>query len=82
MSAISEFAVKMSAFSDRQDKAVSDLQGDVDFLTKKIEELQNSAGQITPEDQASLDAIQSRAETISTKLEALDNLTPPVPPTA
>lgn len=82
MTKISEFADQMKAFSDRQEKAVSDLQDDVKFLTDKIAELQNSAGQITPEDQASLDALQARASAISDKLDALDALTPPVVPPA
>lgn len=83
MSAISDFAAKVTAFFDRQDKAVSDLQGDVDNLQKQIAALQTSQGSITPEDQALLDGIQARAQTVADKLDALDALTPPVvPPTA
>lgn len=81
MSAISDFVVKQTAFNDRQDAAITDLQGDVQNLTEQIEALQNSPGEITPEDQAALDALQVRAESITTKLEALNSLTPPKPPT-
>lgn len=81
MSKISDFATAMTAFTDRQDKAVSDLQDDVKSLNDKITELQNSAGDITPEDQAALDAIQARAGAVADKLDALDALTPPVVPT-
>lgn len=82
MSAISEFAARMQAFTDRQDAAVADLQADVQNLTDQIAALQNSAGQITAEDQALLDGIQARASAVSDKLDALDNLTPPKAPAA
>jgi len=82
MSAISDFAAKQKAFNDRQDAAVTGLQGDVKSLNDKIEELQNSPGGITPEDQALLDELEARGEAIATKLEALDALTPPTPPVA
>jgi hypothetical protein len=82
MSAISDFAAKMTAFTDRQDKAVADLQGDVKSLQDQIAALQASPGTITPEDQALLDGIQAHASTVADKLDALDALTPPaVPPT-
>lgn len=80
MSAISDFAARQAAFNERQDAAVTALQGDVKFLQDKIDALQNSAGQITPEDQALLDQIDQRADAVATKLEALDALTPPAVP--
>jgi outer membrane murein-binding lipoprotein Lpp len=82
MSAISEFAARQDAFNNRIDVAVDGLTSDVQVLVAKIEELQNTAGQITPEDQALLDAIQSRSDAIAAKLEALDALTPPPVPAA
>lgn len=81
MSKISDFATAQNAFFDRQDKAITDLQGDVKALNDIITTLQNSAGAVTPEDQASLDALQARASAVSDKLDALDALTPPVVPT-
>lgn len=80
MTAIADFTAKMTEFFDRQDKAVTDLQGDVKSLQDQIAALQNSAGQITPEDQALLDGIEAHASAVSDKLDALDALTPPVPP--
>jgi len=80
MSKIGEFSERQTAFNDRLDKAIEGLQGDVESLNEKIAELQNSAGEVTPEDQALLDAIESRSDAIAKKLEALDALTPPVPP--
>ncbi len=80
MSAISDFATKQNAFNDRIDTAIADLQGDVQNLNDTITQLQNSPGTITPDDQALLDAIQTRTEGVTTKLEALDALTPPKAP--
>jgi len=82
MSAISDFATKQNAFNDRIDAAVTGVQADVKFLQDTIDKLQNSPGTITPEDQALLDQLDARADAVATKLEALDALTPPVPPTA
>jgi hypothetical protein len=80
MSAISDYAAKANAFNDRIDSAVTGLQGDVQALNDLIVKLQGTQGQVTPEDQALLDQLQARAETIATKVEALDALTPPTPP--
>jgi len=96
MSAISDFAAKQTAFNKRQsdavDAAVASVGGlstDIQALTDKITELQNSAGQVTPEDQALIndletagDAVAAKVETLSNALSALDALNPPVvPPT-
>ncbi len=80
MSAISEYASKQNAFNDRIDSAVTGLQGDVTALNELITKLQSTPGTVTAEDQALLDQLQARAETIATKIEALDALTPPVVP--
>jgi predicted nucleic acid-binding Zn-ribbon protein len=96
MSVISDFAAKQQAFNQRQgaaiDGAVASLQGltdDVAALNKKIEELQNSTGGVTPEDQALIDDLQTqgdavaqKAESLATALQALDQQTPPTPPPA
>lgn len=82
MSAISDFAAKQSAFQARIDTAIADLQGDVKSLSDQIAALQNSAGAITPEDQALLDGITAKSSEVADKLDALDNLTPPVAPAA
>lgn len=82
MSAISEFAARQTAFNDRLDTAVAGVTEDVAALNAKIEELQNTPGAITPEDQALLDEIEARSDAITTKLEALDAMTPPAPPVA
>ncbi len=80
MSKISDFAAAMATFNDRQDAAITDLQGDVKNLSDQIAALQATSGAITPEDQALLDGIQARAKTVADKLEALDAVTPPAAP--
>lgn len=80
MSAISDFAARQKAFNERMDAAVEGLTGDVAELNRKIQELQNTSGAITPEDQALLDELQQRGEAIAQRLEALDAIRPPVPP--
>jgi len=82
MSAIAEFALKQNQFNDRIDAAVAGISVDVSALNEKIAELQNSAGTITPEDQATLDDLQARGAAVAEKIEALDAMTPPAVPTA
>lgn len=80
MSAISDFATKQNAFNDQIDKSVSDIATEIKTLNDTITQLQGTSGAITPEDQALLDAIQTRTQAIATKVAALDTLTPPTPP--
>jgi len=81
MSAISDFSDKMKVHHDKQDAAIAGIIGDVQVLNDKIAALQASAGTVTPEDQALLNDIEARGAAISTKVEALDALTPPTAPT-
>lgn len=81
MTKISDFSDAVQASFAQINMSVTDLQGDVKSLQDQIAALQNSAGTITPEDQALLDGIQSQAAAVATKLQALDDLTPPVAPT-
>lgn len=79
MSAISDFAAKQ----DAHNAAIAGLSGDIDTLNAEIKTLQNSAGAITPEDQATLDRLDAVGQSAADKLTALDALTPPpVPPAA
>lgn len=94
MTKISEFAEKVNAHHEATTAALGEVstavQGvsdDVAGLKALIEELQNTPGEITPEDQALLDSIEAKAgETsakvteVATALKALDELTPPTPP--
>ncbi len=77
MSAISDFADKVTASFTSIGTAVDGLTGDIQTLNDKITALQNSSGAITPEDQALLDGIQTQAGAVADKLAALDALTAP-----
>lgn len=80
MSAISDFAIAQNGYNDQMDAAIAALQGDIKALNDQITALQNSPGAVTPQDQALLDGLQTRGKNIADKLDALDALTPPVPP--
>jgi hypothetical protein len=77
MSAISEFAAKQNAFNTRLDAALAGIGSDIKTLNDKIAELQGSPGEVTPEDQALLDSLQTSAEALAAKFEAVDAMTPP-----
>ncbi len=80
MSAIADFAAKQEAFNNRLAAAIQGVAADVDSLNAKILELQNTLGQITPEDQALLDQLQVKGEALAAALEGVDALTPPAVP--
>ncbi len=82
MTAISDFAAAVQASFDAANASIAGIQGDVTDLKAQIDALQNSSGAISPEDQALLDDIQSKASDLATKVGAIDALTPPPnPPT-
>jgi uncharacterized protein YaaN involved in tellurite resistance len=81
MSAISDFAAKQAAHNDKIDKAIDGLTADIQALKDLIATLQNSPDEISAEDQATLDALETKAGQTADKLAALDDLTPPTPPT-
>lgn len=64
MSAITDFAAKQSAANDRMDAAIAALQTKIDALVA-------AQGQITPADQALLDAAATRSEATAAQLETL-----------
>jgi hypothetical protein len=82
MSKISEFAAKQNAHNDKIDAAIDGLTADNKAQTDLIKQLQTSPGEISAEDQATLDQLEARTAAQADKLGALDDLTPPTPPTA
>ena len=94
MSVISDYLDKQKTFNSRQGIAidgivtsVTGLTGDIKTLNDKIEELQNSSGQVTPEDQATInelevagDALSTKSEALAVAIKALDDATAPVIP--
>ena len=93
MARISEFSQRQADFNRQLEQAVdasaasvTALVADVAALNAKIVELQNSAGEITPEDQVLLDALEAQSAALSAKaaavsqaLSELDAMTPPTP---
>lgn len=80
MSVISDFAAKMDQHNAKMDAAVDGLTADMKDLNDKIAQLQSTSGQITPEDQALLDAIEAKASAVADKVAALDSMNPPAVP--
>lgn len=82
--------------AEAQATATAGLAGDIDNLNAKIVELQNSQGGVTPEDQVLIDELQAEGAATAARvkaaaaasaahaaaLQALDEKTPPVVPTA
>lgn len=79
MSVISEYADRVGAKFAAIDASVSGLVADVAGLKAKIEQLQNSTGVISAEDQALLDSIENRVGAIAEKLAVLDAATEVTP---
>jgi ABC-type transporter Mla subunit MlaD len=79
-SPVAAFAAKQNEFNARAEAAIQGIGGDITKLNDLITTLQNSAGQISPEDQATLDQLQTAGEAVAKKFEALDALTPPAVP--
>jgi enamine deaminase RidA (YjgF/YER057c/UK114 family) len=77
MSAISEYAAAVNTSFDEIDsalesvtKSVTGVADDVTYLKETIDKLQNNPGPISDEDQALLNAAQSRAASAASKLTA------------
>ena len=75
MSAISDYEAKVDAAFvaigqtvDSIVTSVAGVSGDVDRLKATIKQLQDSAGTVTPEDQALLDKIEAGANNLASRL--------------
>ncbi len=79
MSVISEFAARQNEKFNLIATAVDGVTADIVLLKKKIEQLQNTPGEITAEDQALLNSIENLTNGVATKLSALDAATETVP---
>ncbi len=80
MTALSDYADKVTAF-------VADISGDLDSISTQITALQatittlnNSAGAVTPADQASIDQALAQLTTLAAKADSAAGKTPPPPP--
>lgn len=79
MSVISDFSARVSEQFAAIDTAVDGVVADVAALKAKVEQLQNSAGQVTAEDQALLNSIENITGRLATKVKALDDATVTTP---
>lgn len=96
MSAIKEFADKQAAFNASVEASLNSIvtsNGEEVALIKQLNDtitaLQNSAGAVTPEDQALIDQLEAAGQALADKADATAKAaasaaaaTPPVPPTA
>lgn len=82
MSKISEFADKQRAHNQAISEAIDGITTDIGLLNDKINELQNTQGQITPEDQTLLDEMEAQGAALAERVKSVDDLTPPVVPNA
>ena len=76
MSKITETTDALNAKLDRIGTAVTGVAGDVAQLKVEIQTLRDQLGTLSPDDQAALDAVLARVETIASSVEALDAETP------
>lgn len=81
-----EYDARQEAATDILTQALTGITGDVKGLKDEIKKLQDSAGQVTPEDQATIDRLQAKAEAatvrveaVATALKTLNEETPEVP---
>ena len=77
MTALSDFITAQTAFNAQMDTAIADITTEMTTLNATITTLQNSAGALSPADQASLDTLSTHAQSVVAKLAALDTLNPP-----
>ena len=77
MSAISDFAAKQKAFNTEVSDDLDAITIAIGALNDKITALQDSAGTVTPEDQALIDQLQADGNTLTAKADALAGKTPP-----
>jgi len=82
MSALSEYAERVTAHLNTIGSGITGVAGDIAALKALIEEIQNTPGSITPEDQAILDQMEALTVTLADQLTALDAENPPPAPPA
>lgn len=91
MGKVNDFLVAQKAYNEGNKTAIggiattiTEVAGDQDELLKKIEALQNTPGDFTPEEKVLADQIQADSKTIATTLasaaEALNAVNSKVPP--
>lgn len=82
MSKLSDFLAQQKKYNDQMNAYIDSVLDDVKHLNDMINALQNSSGEVTPEDQAAIDQLQKQSNDLINKMSALDDLTPPALPPA
>lgn len=82
MSKLTDFLDAQTAFNTELTSDLTAIAASIADLNAKITDLQNSAGTLSPEDQARIDAIQAAGTALVGQADALAGKTPPAPPAA
>lgn len=82
MSAISDFAVKQTAFNADISTQLDNISTGITALNALITTLQNSSGTVTPADQATIDSLVTAGTALQAKADAVAAMDPPKVPTA
>lgn len=76
MSKISDTAARQTERYNKMDAALAGIKADIVLLNETIEKLQNTPGEISAEDQALLDAMETKGDELAAKFAALDSERP------
>lgn len=82
MSAITDYAAKQAAYNARIGGAIDGLSGDIANLKGQIDALVLQLGNLSPEDQAALAELVDAGDALASRIQTLDDMTPPVVPGA
>jgi hypothetical protein len=77
MEALQSYAGRVKDFATKIGSSIDGVKGDLESVKAKLEEIQNSPGRISPEDQASLDEALAALEGVTTRIADLDAATEP-----
>lgn len=80
MSAISDYATKQTAHNTAIAEDLTAIKGKLDEQTALITTLQNSAGVLTPEDQATLDQLEANNVALQSQADSTAGKSPPTTP--
>lgn len=72
MSKISEFETRQKERHTAMEVAVEGIATDIAELVAKIAELQNSPGEVTPEDQVLLDALEAASVALLARVQGIN----------
>lgn len=80
MSSISDYVAKQTVFNQDVSDDLDAIGAQIKALNDTITALQNSAGTVTPADQALIDQALAQAAALAAKADAAAGKTPPTPP--